>query len=104
MEGSYHVRVSVTRVCAGLLSFAVLAAAPSSVAAPAPPPTWTTGAKQGIGTATTTDSKLWFTLASGALTEVSFPTVEMPNVRDLQLVVTDGINSEAEETATTQHV
>src|SRR5438132_123912 len=104
MEGSYHVRVSVTRVCAGLLSFAALATAPSSLALPPAPGAWTTGAKQGLGTSTTTESKLWFTLANGGLSEVYFPTVEMPNVRDLQLVVTDGTFSEPEETATTQHV
>ena len=105
MEGSYHVDVSVTRVYAGLLSLAALTAAPSSsVTLPPAPATWTTGAKQGIGTATTTDSKLWFTLANGGLSEVYFPTVETPDVRDLQVVVTDGTSSEAEETATTQHV
>jgi glucoamylase len=104
MPGSYHVLVPVTRVWAGVASLAVLIASHASHASSEPPATWTTGAKQGIGTSTTTDSKVWFTLANGALSEVYFPTVEMPDVRDLQLVVTDGTFSEPEETATTHRV
>ena len=51
---------------------------------------WTTGAKQGIGTSAGLRSKVWFSLAEGAMTEVYYPRVDVANVRDLQLVVTDG--------------
>ncbi len=51
---------------------------------------WTTGAKQGLGTSTTTDSKVWYTIAQGVVTEVYYPKVDVPNVQDLQLIVTDG--------------
>jgi glucoamylase len=42
---------------------------------------WTTGAKQGVGTSTTTASKVWYTLANGALSEVYYPRVDVANAR-----------------------
>src|SRR5262245_41705684 len=47
---------------------------------------WTTGNKQGIGTSTTLDSKVWYTIAQGVVTEVYFPQIDVPNVQDLQLI------------------
>jgi glucoamylase len=43
-----------------------------------------------MGTAHSHASHVWFTLCHGALTEVYFPTVDRPQLRDLQFVVTDG--------------
>ncbi len=51
---------------------------------------WTTGAKDGIGTSRTIESPIWFTLTQGVLTEVFYPSVDNPNVQDLQFIVTDG--------------
>lgn len=51
---------------------------------------WTTGAKHGVGTSTTVESKIWYTIAEGVVTEVYFPKIDTPNVQDLQLVVSDG--------------
>jgi len=53
-------------------------------------PRWTSAAKEGIGTAYSTASRVWFTLWRGILTEVYFPTVDQPQIRDLQLLITDG--------------
>lgn len=53
-------------------------------------PRWTRGDKDGIGTAYSADSRVWFTLAGGTLTEVYFPTIDRPQIRDLQFLVTDG--------------
>ena len=53
-------------------------------------PRWTRGAKDAVGTAYSTASRVWYTLAAGILTEVYFPTIDTPQVRDLQLLVTDG--------------
>ena len=50
---------------------------------------WMSAGKQGIGTSNTLASKIWFTLEGGALTEVFYPTVDVPNVRLLQFVVAD---------------
>ena len=71
--------------------------------APGEQSSWTTGAKQGIGTSATTRSKVWFSLADGAMSEVYYPRVDVANVRDLQLVVTDGDTfTDLEGEATTQ--
>ena len=53
-------------------------------------PRWTHGNKNGIGTAYSAASKIWFTLFGGAITEVYYPTVDRPQMRDLQFLVTDG--------------
>ena len=57
---------------------------------------WLTAAKNGFGTATTLDSKVWFTLANGVLTEVFYPTVDMPNVQSLQLLIKTNTDVETE--------
>ena len=53
-------------------------------------PKWTFGAKDAIGTAYSVSSRLWYTLANGVVTEVYFPTIDTPQMRDLQFLVTDG--------------
>lgn len=58
--------------------------------APGITPRWTSSSKQGIGTACSDASRIWFTLSHGILNEVYYPTVDRPQVRDLQLLVTDG--------------
>lgn len=68
----------------------LLVAGGAEAAATATRPTWTNANKQGVGTATTLESKVWFTLGSGVLTEVYYPTVDQANLRQLELLVTDG--------------
>jgi glucoamylase len=53
-------------------------------------PRWTRGNKEGVGTAYSADSKVWFTLWRGTLTEVYYPTVDRPQMRDMEFLVTDG--------------
>lgn len=57
---------------------------------PGLPPWWTHGNKDGVGTAYSPSSKIWFTLFNGILTEVYYPTVDRPQLRDLQYLVSDG--------------
>lgn len=58
--------------------------------------TWTTGAKDGLGTAYydpalgPSRSNVWYTLTRGVLTEVYYPDVSRANLNILQFVVTDG--------------
>ena len=61
---------------------------------------WATAAKNGFGTSTTLSSKVWFTLANGVMTEVFYPTIDLPNVQTLQLYVDTGkrIESEIDDT------
>ena len=58
---------------------------------------WPTAAKNGFGTANTTASRIWFTLAGGVLTEVFYPTLDMPNVQQLQFIVVseNGVETES---------
>ena len=53
-------------------------------------PKWTHGSKDGVGTSYSADSRVWFTLWNGCITEVYYPTIDRPQVRDLQLLVSDG--------------
>src|SRR5579875_2287739 len=63
---------------------------PVAFGPPGIPPRWTRGAKDAIGVAYSAASRVWFTLAQGTLTEVYYPTVDRPQVRDLQFLFTDG--------------
>ena len=61
---------------------------------------WPTAAKNGFGTSATLDSKVWFTLANGAMTEVFYPTLDVPNVETFQFAVARGAGFENEITHT----
>lgn len=61
--------------------------------APGIPHRWAPALKQAIGTAyepSGAASPVWFTLAEGIITEVFYPTIDRPQVGDIQLLVTDG--------------
>jgi glucoamylase len=53
-------------------------------------PRWTHGGKEGVGTAYAASSRVWFTVWNGIVTEVYYPAVDRPQLRDLQLLITDG--------------
>jgi glucoamylase len=53
-------------------------------------PTWSTSSKDGVGTAYSTSSRIWFTVALGIVTEIYYPTIDRPQIRDAQFMVTDG--------------
>src|ERR1039458_2334814 len=53
-------------------------------------PRWTHGDKDGIGTAYSAASRIWFTVWNGIVTQGYYPTVDMPQMRDVQLLFTDG--------------
>jgi glucoamylase len=66
---------------------------------------WAAAGKQGIGTSNTLQSKVWFTLQGGSLTEVFYPTADMPNVHFLEFVVVNPASRKVEterEDATSQ--
>ena len=65
---------------------------------------WPTAAKNGFGTANTIASKVWFTLCDGVLSEVFYPTLDVPNVQTLQLVILDSTKVETESEDTTHHM
>ena len=55
--------------------------------APGKDANWASAGKQGVGTSASLESKVWFTLQGGALTEVYYPDVTVANVHLLQFVV-----------------
>lgn len=57
---------------------------------------WANAGKQGVGTSNTMQSKVWFTLQGGVLTEVFYPTVDMPNVQVLQFIVVNAAGPKVE--------
>jgi glucoamylase len=57
---------------------------------PGLPPRWAPGDKDGVGTAYSVASRIWYTIWNGIVTEVYFPTVDRPQTRDLQYLFTDG--------------
>jgi len=80
----------------GVLVIGALLAVPGALAAQTAPggpgelPTWTRADKNGIGTAVSAASKVWFTLEGGILTEVYYPRVDQADVRTLEFAVSDG--------------
>jgi glucoamylase len=67
----------------------VLSAQTIAPNAPGADAQWESAGKQGVGTANSLNSKIWFTLQGGVLTEVFYPTADMANVQNLQLVIFD---------------
>ncbi len=53
-------------------------------------PRWTSSAKEGLGTAYHTSCRVWFTLSHGIVNEIYYPTVDQPNTRDFQFLISDG--------------
>jgi glucoamylase len=62
----------------------------SAFGAPGLPPRWTHADKEGIGTAYSHGSRIWFTIWHGILTEVYYPTVDRPQLKDLEFLFLDG--------------
>jgi glucoamylase len=100
-----------SRFVCGVAAAALTALAPPVAAgapdtapgAPGRDAIWTEADKDGYGTSTTLTSKVWHTLDDGVLTEVYYPDLGTPSVRDLQLVVSDGTTFAERERDATDH-
>ncbi|CAN5665282.1 hypothetical protein BH20ACI4_BH20ACI4_25930 [soil metagenome] len=76
------------RLCVLALIFSSLTFAQTlAPGAPGKDAQWATAGKQGVGTSANLESKVWFTLAQGVMTEVYYPDVTVANVHLLQFVV-----------------
>lgn len=73
-----------------LVTASTALAAPPAPGAPGDRHTWTAADKHGFGTATQLGSRTWFTLRSAELTEIYYPDLGTPSLRQLEFVVTDG--------------
>jgi glucoamylase len=56
---------------------------------PGLPPNWCNADKQAVGT-TLGSSRIWFTIGQGILNEVYYPRIDIPQIRDLGIIVADG--------------
>ncbi len=67
-----------------------------AIGAPGVPHSWAPALKQAVGTSfeeksgRQTRSPVWFTIAEGIVTEVYYPSVDRPQLGDIQFIVTDG--------------
>jgi glucoamylase len=82
--------MSVVLVLAGCLLAAPARAKPQAPGAPGDRHTWADADKHGFGTATELQSEVWFTLRAAELTEIYYPDLGTPSLRDLEFAVTDG--------------
>jgi glucoamylase len=58
--------------------------------APGLRPRWTSSVKDAVCTAYAGSSRVWFTCSHGILNEIYHPTIDHPQVRDMEFLVTDG--------------
>jgi glucoamylase len=58
--------------------------------APGLEPRWTSSAKDAVATAYAASSKIWFTVSHGIHNEMYYPTIDRPQIRDMQFLITDG--------------
>ncbi|MEO7674376.1 MAG: glycoside hydrolase family 15 protein [Pyrinomonadaceae bacterium] len=91
-------------VCLAVIAWAGSASAQTlAPGGPGKDAQWATAGKQAVGTSASLESKVWFTLAQGVMTEVYYPDVTVANVHLLQFFVvhrkTGKIETEQENTA-----
>ena len=53
-------------------------------------PRWTSSKKDAVSTAYSASSRIWFTVSHGTLNEIYYPTIDRPQIRDMELLFTDG--------------
>jgi glucoamylase len=77
-------------VCAALCVVLPAYGKPPAPGAPGAIHVWAPADKHGFGTAHQLDSKAWFTVRQGSLSEVYYPDLSTPGFRGLQFAVSDG--------------
>ena len=58
--------------------------------APGLPGRWTSSIKNSVGCAYSASSKVWYTMSHGILNEIYYPTIDRPQTRDMEFLITDG--------------
>jgi glucoamylase len=53
-------------------------------------PRWTSSRKDCVGMAYSASSRIWFTISHGILNEIYYPTIDRPQTRDMEFLLTDG--------------
>lgn len=87
-----------------ILALGTLSSFASELFANGMTPNWSSAKKVQVGTSNTgTKSLVWFTNATGVLTETYYPTIDQAHIKDSQIIVSDGKNFFADEKGNTQH-
>ena len=60
-------------------------------------PRWTSSIKDAVCTAYSGSSRIWFTCSHGILNEIYYSTIDHPQIRDMEFLVTDGATFMHEE-------
>ena len=87
-----RLRIAVAALVVSLLACGVGGTASARTRAPGVPgdsPDWTAGDKHGFGTSATRKSHVWFTLRAKQMSEVYYPDLRHPSIRDVTFVVGD---------------
>jgi glucoamylase len=58
--------------------------------APGVEPRWTSSRKDCVGMAYSASSRIWYTVSHGILNEIYYPTIDRPQTRDMEFLLTDG--------------
>ncbi len=58
--------------------------------APGMEPRWTSSEKDTVGMAYSASSRIWYTISHGILNEIYYPTIDRPQTRDMEFLLTDG--------------
>ncbi len=69
----------------------------SAFGGPGIEPRWTSSAKDGVGTAISMASRVWFTFSHGIFNEIYYPRIDQACTRDVGMIVTDGSTFFSEE-------
>lgn len=108
MAASIYGRMRFQFTCLTFVATMCVAAAPTLAGGtandgPGGRASWTTGNKLAVGTSADTPSKVWFTVAQGITSEIFYPRLDVPNMQDMQYVVTDGATFVDLERDATKH-
>ena len=57
---------------------------------PGAEPRWTSSRKDAVGMAYSAASRIWYTISHGILNEIYYPTIDRPQTRDMEFLLTDG--------------
>jgi glucoamylase len=85
-----RVLVLVSALAAIGVSAGPAVAKPPAPGAPGTIHRWAPADKHGFGSAHQLESKAWFTLRQGSLSEIYYPNLSTPAFRGLQFAVSDG--------------
>ena len=97
------IAVTTAGLAAGASLTGVVAGGADAATAAAATTVWPEANKAGFGTARSRASNIWFTLQRGRVSEVFYPDLSTPSIRNLELVVTDGRTFTDRESSDMRH-